>query len=396
MGAMKSLAYDYAIFLASPDKNYDVINDIFAEIVNGDIEIPQDYVTQWVDKNSVFASEDVVFDAETKSWRQQKRDEKGRFSKGFPTNPSDDYEDVFDEVTVPSESHRTLTKKQRWMLKNEEAGQYQEMIEPYYKYVDLDKDMDLTPELFSTFLEAAISDEEFPEKLTDPYFFQYLQKIAEAVPLQLLEQLKELLEMQNEVGRVSGDRNTEILGGRGVFITDILLNIKVGQESWAAEESIRPLLQTEGLPYEIVTTDFKSSMNPKDRQNNDNWFVTGDINFAVPDNQGNYGRDSEIIVLISTYGEGTTLDGAKENLIENAVASLQDDYSRGYIERNAEEELTYTEAEINLMRYDLVEHELENADYNYLYDIMLYGTEGWANLPPEEIIQKFSSIFERS
>jgi len=48
------------------------------------------------------------------------------------------------------------------------------------------------------------------------------------------------------------------------------------------------------------------------------------------------------------------------------------------------------------MRYDLVEHELENADYNYLYDIMLYGTDGWANLAPAEIIQKFRSIFERS
>ena len=263
MGAMKSLAYDYAIFLASPDKNYDVINDLFSDIVNGVIEIPQDYVTEWVNNNSVFASESVVFDAETKSWKQQKRDAKGRFSK--TVTPSVD-------------------------------SQYQEMIEPYYKYVDLDTDMDLTPELFSAFIEAAISDEEFPEKLTDPYFYQYLQKIAEAVHMPLLEQLNELLKMQNEMGRVSGDRNTEILGGRGIFVTDILLNIKVGQESWAAED------------------------------------------------------DTE----------------------------------------------TYTEAEINLMRYDLVEHELENADYNYLYEIMLYGTTGLANLSSEDVIKQFRTIFERS
>ena len=87
MGAMKSLAHDYAIYLqrqAQDEDNLDFnIDKIFRQIVDGEIEIPQSYVDMWVSRNSVFASENVVFDAETNSWKQQKRDAKGRFIKGF-------------------------------------------------------------------------------------------------------------------------------------------------------------------------------------------------------------------------------------------------------------------------------------------------------------------------
>ena len=92
----------------------------------------------------------------------------------------------------------------------------------------------------------------------------------------------------------------------------------------------------EQLPYEIITTDWKSSIAPEHRPNNDNWFITGDTIFAVPDSEGNYGRGEETIVRISTYGEGTTLDEAKENGIFRATEYLYDDYSRGYFTQNAE------------------------------------------------------------
>jgi hypothetical protein len=93
---------------------------------------------------------------------------------------------------------------------------------------------------------------------------------------------------------------------------------------------------SEQLPYEIITTDWKSSIAPENRHNNDNWFITGDIIFAVPDSEGNYGRGEETIVRISTYGEGTTLDEAKEDGIFRATENLYDDYSRGYFTQNAE------------------------------------------------------------
>ena len=43
---------------------------------------------------------------------------------------------------------------------------------------------------------------------------------------------------------------------------------------------------SEQLPYEIITTDWKSSIAPENRHNNDNWFITGDTIFAVPDQRG--------------------------------------------------------------------------------------------------------------
>ena len=39
--------------------------------------------------------------------------------------------------------------------------------------------------------------------------------------------------------------------------------------------------------------------------------------------------------------------------------------------------------------------ELENSDYNFLYDVLLYGTPGWANYTDEEVVRKFQNIFER-
>ena len=55
-----------------------------------------------------------------------------------------------------------------------------------------------------------------------------------------------------------------------------------------------------------------------------------------PTSEGHYGRGEETIVRISTYGEGTTLDEAKENGIFRATEYLYDDYSRGYFTQNAE------------------------------------------------------------
>ena len=52
MGAMKSLAHDYAIYLqrqAQDEDNLDFnIDKIFRQIVDGEIEIPQSYVdSRW-------------------------------------------------------------------------------------------------------------------------------------------------------------------------------------------------------------------------------------------------------------------------------------------------------------------------------------------------------------
>ncbi len=89
-------------------------------------------------------------------------------------------------------------------------------------------------------------------------------------------------------------------------------------ESFSADES---------NAYQVITTDWKSSMEPKDRYNNDKWFITGDISFATPDSSGNYGRGVETISLISTFGEGLTKETAKEDAINRATSYLYPDVS---------------------------------------------------------------------
>jgi len=290
MGAMKSMAWDYALFLQRKAQETDDldfnIDKTFQDIVNGRIDIPEEWLDNWVSRNSVFASEDVVFDAETNSWKQQNRDAKGRFVKGFADKTD---AQLIEELEERDEERRAYIEHA-----NDEYI-YNEMIAPYYQYVDLDKDMEMTGQKFGHWLETAINDDQFPERLNDPYYFQYLQKIAESVPPSMLEQLHDVLELQMNFAHHANNPDAELLSGRGVFITGILLNLQQGQETWAAEA----------------------------------------------------------------------------------------------------EEDDYTPAEINLMRYDLVEHELENADYNYFYDLLLYGTLGWANTEDAEVIEKFRNIFER-
>ena len=333
MGAMKSLAWDYAIYLQqqareADDLDFD-IDETFRQIVNSELEIPQEYVDMWVSNNSVFASEDVVFDAETNSWKQQKRDSTGRFSKGFSDKTN---------AQINEEYEEKIEEEKAFIDYANDEYIYNEMIAPYYQYTDLDDYTPMAADVFSEFLEASIKDEEFPERLTDPYFYQYLQKVAESVPLELLERLREILELQMNVGHQTGERDIEIIGGRGVFVADILLNIKTGQEMWAAESLVKTSCccgATEDKPCRCMKE--------------------GPMNCSAQ---------------------------------EPKCPCYQD------LEKNAEDN-GYTEAEINLMRYDLVEHELENADYNYLYEVMLYGTTGWANLPPEDVTQQFKNIFER-
>ena len=336
MGAMKSMAWDYALFLQRKAQEQDDldfnIDKKFQEIVNGEIDIPEEWLNNWVSRNSVFASEDVVFDAETNSWKQQNRDAKGRFVKGFADKTD---AQLIEELEEKEEERRAYIEHA-----NDEYI-YNEMIAPYYQYVDLDKDMEMTGQKFGNWLENAIYDETFPDRLTDPYYFQYLQKIAESVPASMLEQLHDTLELQMNFAHHANNHEAEIIGGRGVFITGILLNLQQGQETWAAEALARHDEKWKGIRW--------------------------------------------------TPEEEATLSQEEKDVI---AEKIYNDWKAGKITATDVDD-EYTPAEINLMRYDLVEHELENADYNYFYDLLLYGTEGWANMEDAEVVQKFRNIFER-
>ena len=308
MGRMKSLAYDYAIYLAD---NQDDPAVIFSDIVNGFINIPQWFIDSWVLENPIFA-------AETNSWKQQKRDSQGRFTQGFSQKTDKHIQEELQEMADEKEEYQEYL---------EEQMAYHELIEPYSQFVEVEVPLEVTPETLSLFISTAVQDDEFPERMTDPYFFQYLQKIAEGVDFRVLEKLHDTLEMQQNMAHHMGEGDMEIIGGRGAFITGVLMNIKTGQEAWASEED-----QPVGIPMEL-------------------------------------GKPLEW----TPYDEKVSI------------------FSR----KRAENSDNDFDPEINLMRFELVESEMENIDYNYLYDILLHGTPGWANLSDEEVREEYRQRFER-
>lgn len=414
---MKSLAHDYAIYLQRQaleqgDLDFD-IDEVFRQIVNSEIDIPQSYVDMWVSRNSVFASENVVFDAETNSWKQQKRDKKGRFIKGFSDKTDAQLNDEYDDLLEEYQEEQSY-----YIDAANEESIYNEMIAPYYKYTNLDQDKQMSADEFSEFLSQAIMDDNFPEKLTDIYYFQYLQKVAESVPLGILEKLHDVMEMHLNIGQASGDEDIQILGGRGIFITDILLNLKQGQEMWSAET-----FESNTAVNNFWNTCHDNSFAALGRKiyYNCRLFASISSGLGVVSNPAglyNKGRSQlrytsavkgfplDALVTVSNQEKPSSISDWYEVLDKTNQKLTQDleliegvetwDYPPKNAESfSADDSDEYTEAEINLMRYDLVEHELENSDYNFLYDVLLYGTQGWANYTDAEVVQEFRNIFER-
>ena len=403
MGAMKSLAHDYALYLQRQareqgDLDFD-IDEVFRQIVNSEIDIPQSYVDMWVSRNSVFASENVVFDAETNSWKQQKRDSKGRFIKGFSDKTDTQLNDEYDDRLQEEQE-----KQSYYIDAANEESIYNEMIAPYYKYTDLDQDKQMSADEFSEFLSQAIMDDNFPEKLTDIYYFQYLQKVAESVPLGILEKLHDVMEMHMNIGQASGDEDIQILGGRGIFITDILLNLKQGQEMWAAESL--ESFESNTVVKNFWNTCHDNSFAALGRKiyYNCRLFASISSGLGVVSNPAGLYNKGKSQLRYTSAVKGFPLDALVAVSNQEKPSSISDWYEvldktnqQLTQQKNAESETDeeYTQAEINLMRYDLVEHELENSDYNFLYDVLLYGTPGWANMEDAEVVQKFRNIFER-
>jgi len=261
MGRMKSLGYAYAEHLGD---GVDV-EWYFESIVNGEIEIPKWFVEEWMEANPIFASEnetndyevimtnighsmerdgetivfgDVVFatpndgrsrissygqgadkasarqalidratdylqeeefNAETKSWRYQKRDASGRFAKGFQETVelSDFMEMNPDELPTVTETY--------------------------------------TPEQVVAFINDCINDDDFPERMMDQVFLDSIQKVTAAADVELLEGLNAAANTALIENGIYDDRAGMAGAKRAIFVTDVFLNFKWGQENWAAE-----------------------------------------------------------------------------------------------------------------------------------------------------------------
>lgn len=140
------------------------------------------------------------FNAETKSWRFQKRDSSGKFTKGF-----------VEEVEI-SELPENLPMKE---VSLPVIFEEQDVLD---------------------FINGAIADDNFPEKLSDPKFIQLCSDVAAAAPMALLKHLNVVANIRQLENLMSGSEEETVAAGRAIFVTDFMLNFKEGQDYWAAEE----------------------------------------------------------------------------------------------------------------------------------------------------------------
>jgi hypothetical protein len=139
------------------------------------------------------------FNAETKSWRYQKRDASGRFAKGFQETVelSDFMEMNPDELPTVTETY--------------------------------------TPEQVVAFINDCINDDDFPERMMDQVFLDSIQKVTAAADVELLEGLNAAANTALIENGIYDDRAGMAGAKRAIFVTDVFLNFKWGQENWAAE-----------------------------------------------------------------------------------------------------------------------------------------------------------------
>ena len=139
-------------------------------------------------------------EAETKSWRFQKRDSSGKFIKGF-----------VEEVEISELPENLPLKEVSLPVIFEE----QDVLD---------------------FINGAIADDNFPEKLSDPKFIQLCSDVAAAAPMALLKHLNVVANIRQLENLMSGSEEETVAAGRAIFVTDFMLNFKEGQDYWAAEE----------------------------------------------------------------------------------------------------------------------------------------------------------------
>ena len=154
------------------------------------------------EENFTLRPEDLeVYNAETKSWRMQNRDSKGRFTKGF-----------VEEIDI---------------------GQFMEM-DP--EEIPLMPPITYTPQQVVEFINDCINMDNFPEQLMNSGFLDTLQQITASADLELLEGLSNAAHTSLIENGIYDDRAGMAAAKRAIFVTDVFLNFKWGQENWAAED----------------------------------------------------------------------------------------------------------------------------------------------------------------
>lgn len=147
-------------------------------------------------------SHDERYDAETNSWRIQNRDSSGKFSKGFVKEIDISEFMELDPENIPEISDET-------------------------KY---------TSEQTLDFINDMINDSELPTRLIDASFVNTLQNHVSSTDMEMLQGLNDAANMAAFEALMGGSADDQQAAARAVFVTDMLMNYKWGQDYWAAEE----------------------------------------------------------------------------------------------------------------------------------------------------------------
>jgi len=141
------------------------------------------------------------FSAETKSWRIQNRDSSGKFTKGFVEEI-----DIADFMELEPES-----------------------------IPEISVEMTYTPEQTVDFVNSMINDDDLPTRLIDSSFVNTLQSHVSSADLEMLQALNDAANMAAFEALMDGSAENQQSASRAVFVTDMLMNYKWGQDYWASE-----------------------------------------------------------------------------------------------------------------------------------------------------------------
>jgi len=141
------------------------------------------------------------FSAETKSWRIQNRDSSGKFTKGFVEEI-----DIADFMELEPEAIPEIS------------------IEATY-----------TTEQTVDFVNSMINDDDLPMRLMDSSFVNTLQSHISSADVEMLQSLNDAANMAAFEALMSGSADNQQAASRAVFVTDMLMNYKWGQDYWASE-----------------------------------------------------------------------------------------------------------------------------------------------------------------
>ena len=146
-------------------------------------------------------SHDERYDAETKSWRIQNRDSSGKFTKGFVEEI-----DIANFMEMEPESIPEIS------------------VETTY-----------TTEQTVDFVNAMINDDDLPMRLMDSSFVNALQSHISSADVEMLQSLNDAANMAAFEALMGGSVDNQQAASRAVFVTDMLMNYKWGQDYWASE-----------------------------------------------------------------------------------------------------------------------------------------------------------------